>query len=215
MISKIMTLPIPRIIALSGLSRSGKDTVADYMCATYGYKKAAFADKLKDNVANIFGISRAQLERDKDGLIRDQKLWPGWTYRRFMQYYGTELMRDGFGAINPALGKNIWIYSLLDDELRDRFRHDPQFRLIITDVRFKNESRAVEDFAKSLGIMDISIYIQRDSIINTSTHISENDMTGADTHYILANNGGLQELYDNTDRVLLDFKYTDILSGVL
>ncbi len=212
---RTMIFQTPRIVALSGLSRSGKDTVADYMCATYGYNKAAFADKLKDNVATIFGISRAQLERDKDGLIRDQKLWPGWTYRRFMQYYGTELMRDNLGAENPVLGKNIWIYSLLNDELRERFRTNPQYRLIITDVRFKNESQAISDFAKSLGLMDISVFIERDTINSASTHISEKDMTGADTHYILQNNAELQELYDNVDRILLDFKYTDILSGIL
>ena len=36
------------IIGLSGYARSGKDTVAETLVNEYGFKRVAFADKIKD-----------------------------------------------------------------------------------------------------------------------------------------------------------------------
>ena len=52
----------PRIISLSGLQGSGKDTVADMLCERYGYKRISFAATLKDAVAAVFGWDREMLE---------------------------------------------------------------------------------------------------------------------------------------------------------
>ena len=44
------------VILLSGWARSGKDTVADHLCATHGFKRVAFADPLKEAVAAETGL---------------------------------------------------------------------------------------------------------------------------------------------------------------
>lgn len=46
------------IIALSGWRGSGKDTIADYLANNYGYKRIAFADKLKDMTAQQYDVPR-------------------------------------------------------------------------------------------------------------------------------------------------------------
>jgi hypothetical protein len=52
----------PVIIALSGWKRSGKDTVADYLVKTHGFKRLAFADPLKESVAKEFGLTRQVID---------------------------------------------------------------------------------------------------------------------------------------------------------
>ncbi len=46
----------PPIIALTGPGSSGKDTVADYLSDKYGYTKPAFADALRIEVCQAFGV---------------------------------------------------------------------------------------------------------------------------------------------------------------
>lgn len=52
-----------RIIGLHGPARSGKDTIADYLVATYGFMKFAFSDALYREVANAYGLPDESLLR--------------------------------------------------------------------------------------------------------------------------------------------------------
>lgn len=47
-----------KVIAISGWKRSGKDTAAEHLIKEYGFKRIAFADPLKDRVAEEFEIPR-------------------------------------------------------------------------------------------------------------------------------------------------------------
>jgi cytidylate kinase len=44
------------IIGLSGKMRSGKDTIANWLVESYGFKKVGFADKLYDVCRDLFGM---------------------------------------------------------------------------------------------------------------------------------------------------------------
>lgn len=59
-----MKSPTP-IIALTGPAGCGKDTVADYLCATHGFVKLAFADALRLEVCQAFG-AHLDLLLDRD-----------------------------------------------------------------------------------------------------------------------------------------------------
>jgi len=50
------------IFALSGWKASGKDMAADYLVKNHGFTRVSFADPLKDNVAQAFGIPRSSLD---------------------------------------------------------------------------------------------------------------------------------------------------------
>lgn len=50
-----------RLIALHGLPRSGKDTLADYLVQQHGFTKMAFADSLYGELARMFDVLPSSL----------------------------------------------------------------------------------------------------------------------------------------------------------
>ena len=50
------------IVGIAGLIGSGKDTIADYLVNSHGFKRESFAGTLKDAVASVFGWDRILLE---------------------------------------------------------------------------------------------------------------------------------------------------------
>ena len=56
------------IIGLSGKKRSGKDTVAEYLCAHYGFINYGFGDPIKEIARIMFQFTDEQLYgNQKDG----------------------------------------------------------------------------------------------------------------------------------------------------
>lgn len=51
-----------KVIALSGFKKSGKDVAADYLVKHFGFRREAFADILKDMVAEEYGVSREHMD---------------------------------------------------------------------------------------------------------------------------------------------------------
>lgn len=54
-----------KVIAISGYKRSGKDTSADILVKDYNFMRVAFADVLKDMVAQEYGIPREHCDDPK------------------------------------------------------------------------------------------------------------------------------------------------------
>jgi hypothetical protein len=130
------------IVGISGFQGSGKDTIADYLQNIYGFKRDSFAATLKDAVAAVFGWDRELLE----GRTTESRAWretvdPWWanrlnmptlTPRLVLQKWGTEVARKSWHD-------DTWIASL---EYKLTKAHND---IVITDVRFPNEIRAVKD----------------------------------------------------------------------
>jgi hypothetical protein len=130
------------IIGIAGFQGSGKDTIADYLQNIYGFKRDSFAATLKDAVAAVFGWDRELLE----GRTTESRAWreqvdPWWanrlnmpdlTPRLVLQKWGTEVARKSWHD-------DTWIASLENKLVR---AHND---IVITDVRFPNEIRAVRD----------------------------------------------------------------------
>lgn len=51
-----------KVVAISGWARSGKDTAAKILIEDYGFNRIAFADPLKNTVAEQFGFERQSLD---------------------------------------------------------------------------------------------------------------------------------------------------------
>lgn len=124
-----------KIIGITGLKGSGKDTIGDIICKNFDFQKVAFADKLKDIVSVLFDWDRKMLSgfTPEDRAIREQpdefwskKFEKEFTPRMALQKIGTEVMRNN-------LDKSIWVYCLE----RKLINEDGNF--VITDVRFRNE----------------------------------------------------------------------------
>jgi hypothetical protein len=130
------------IIGFVGFIGSGKDTAADYLVNFHGFRRDSFANTLKDAVAAVFGWDRVLLE----GRTAEARAWreevdtwwadrlgkPKLTPRWVLQYWGTEVCRNGFHD-------DIWIASL-ENKMR-KTKDD----IVISDVRFPNEINAIHN----------------------------------------------------------------------
>jgi len=139
----------PRIISLSGLQGSGKDTVADILCERYGYTRISFAASLKDAVAAVFCWDREMLEgrtaearaarEQVDEWWSDRLQMQGLTPRRVLQEWGTDVLRNNFHA-------DIWVASLE----RQLMTAPDNTRFVITDCRFPNELNVLRRLGASI-----------------------------------------------------------------
>jgi len=194
------------IIGICGFIGSGKDTAADYLVNFHGYRRESFAASLKDAVAHVFGWDRTMLE----GRTAESRAWreqpdEWWsnrldrdiTPRYILQYWGTEVIRQGFHD-------DMWIASL---ENKIRTSRD---NIVITDCRFPNEiSGLKQQCGKIIWIQrgitphwyDIAAQANRGSknaikwLAENNIHSSETSWAGTDFDAIIDNDGSIDNLY--------------------
>lgn len=172
----------PRIIGLTGLAGSGKDTVARMLEQDHGFFSLAFADPLRDMIGALLtenGISTAWMydrdlkEKPIDGL-------GGASYRRMAQTLGTEWGRH-------ALGHDFWVNlaTLRVDELA---RHGVQ-AIVVSDVRFLNEAQWVRAQGGQVW------RIHRSATEPVAPHVSEAELLSIQPDHHLDNNGTVEDLW--------------------
>lgn len=175
------------IIAICGHKFSGKSTVARLLHNATGYEVVSFADKLKDITCVLSGCTREDLE---DYDFKELVYVPSYlrpycgdakkpTFRAFLQYFGSEVMR---GA-----NDNIWIDCTLSN---------CEENVIISDCRFPNEAKAV----KARG--GIVIKVVRPDAKAEDTHQSETRIDEIVPDYTLWNDTTLENLVANVDSLV-------------
>lgn len=186
------------LLGLTGLKNSGKDTVAAYLIKEYGYERRAFADKLKQSAAAIFGINPSEFEtlkNDENARVRietldagDVKVLAGMSVREFLQRYGTESHRDIFG-------NNFWVDQVLPvgGYYADR-------DIVITDVRYVGEALR---FQQLRGYV---IRVVRDKNAPVDQHSSEMHQAAIDADYELDNSGTIKDIPEKVDRMLKELR---------
>jgi hypothetical protein len=215
------------VVGLVGLIGSGKDTAADYLCNSHGFRRDSFANTLKDAVSVVFGWDRTLLE----GRTAESRAWreevdtwwsdrldiPNLTPRWVLQYWGTDVCRNNFHD-------DIWIASL---ENKIRKTKD---NIVISDVRFTNEIRAIKNsggivvrikrgedpewFKYALdynaGPSRIGWALGKDRLIKLGIHASEYSWVGGDIDYEVSNDGTIDDLYDQIKNLLPNQLTTEI-----
>jgi hypothetical protein len=197
------------IIGLVGFIGSGKGTVGDIL-EQKGFIKDSFAKPLKDACAVMFGWSRELLEgdtemsrkwREEPDSYWSEKFGREFTPREALQKMGTEAGRDVFH-------KDIWVISLLN---RAKGKD-----VVVTDVRFQNEIQYIQDNG---GIVirvkrgedpDWFPLLEKIQLDGNRTkfmqfeniHKSEWDWVGCEFDYTIGNNGTIQDLGKDVERVL-------------
>jgi len=200
------------IIGFVGFIGSGKDTAADYLVNFHGFRRDSFANTLKDAVAAVFGWDRVLLEgRTKEAREWREQVDPWWaerlnkpnlTPRWILQYWGTEVCRNGFHD-------DIWIASL---ENKMRKTRD---NIVISDVRFPNEIKAIhnaggivvrvkrgddpewyEDAVNmNAGPQNMSWAISKMRMEQRKIHASETAWVGGAIDTTIDNNGTIDDLF--------------------
>jgi hypothetical protein len=197
------------IMGICGWIGSGKDTIADYLVNFHGYRRESFANSLKDAVSAVFGWDRILLEgRTQAAREWREQVDPWWaarlnmpnlTPRWVLQYWGTEVCRHSFHD-------DIWIASL-ENKLRNSKDH-----IVISDCRFPNEVASIKNAGGQV------IWVRRGALpewyelaVNhkesmatayPEVHISEYSWVETKFDYVLDNNGTVQDLYDQVEKLI-------------
>lgn len=204
------------IISVTGFIGSGKSTIADYLVSHYGFVEESFANSLKDAISVIFNWDRQLLE----GKSAESREWreqvdPWWskrlhmpklTPRWIMQYWGTEVCRYGFQS-------EIWVASL-ENKLRGC-----DSNVVISDCRFQNEFNALRNLGAHLvkvnrgddpeWVADVIAANNGDHqaitrIHQLGIHESEREWIGENFNTVIDNNGTVEELYRQIDKLMED-----------
>ena len=183
-------MQLPRIIGLLARSRSGKDTVCDYIIAKYtkcnehglnpmqSVVKRRLAQPIKDAVCALYGFTHDQLESDdKDNIHHDIGISP----RTAMVYITRNTMEQ--------MGHDFFSRRLFNDI--DSMNIDAD-TIIIPDVRYKHD---IHEIQKRGGIL---IKLERQNGPKYEWEHAIDEMSG---NYTIQNNGSLQELYAKVDAI--------------
>jgi len=204
------------IIGFVGFIGSGKDTAADYLVNFHGFRRDSFANTLKDAVAAVFGWDRTLLEgRTKEAREWREQVDPWWakrldmpqlTPRWILQYWGTEVCRQGFHD-------DIWIASV-ENKMRKTTDN-----IVISDVRFPNEIKAIHNAGGKV------IWVQRGELPSwhimagkanngdtfaaeklkaLGVHASETAWVGKDIDYTIQNNSSIDDLFEQIKNLVED-----------
>jgi hypothetical protein len=203
------------IIGICGFIGSGKDTIADYLVNFHEFRRDSFASTLKDAVAAVFGWDRDLLEgRTKAAREWREQVDPWWaerlgmptlTPRWVLQYWGTEVCRNGFHD-------DIWIASL-ENKLRRSGDN-----IVISDCRFPNEIKAIKAQGGRIVWVqrgelpewyDLAVESNRGGFNHMKTaypdvHVSETAWVGTDFDIVIDNNGNIEDLYRQVKSLALD-----------
>ena len=208
------------IIGFVGFIGSGKDTAADYLVNFLGFRRDSFANTLKDAVAAVFGWDRVLLEgRTKEAREWREQRDEWWsnrlgrdiTPRWVLQYWGTEVCRQGFHD-------DIWIASL---ENKIRKTGD---NIVISDVRFPNEIKAIHNAGGLVvrikrgddpvwyqdainmneGRGNMSWLLSTERMKKLGIHASETAWVGGEIDHTVWNDSSIDDLFDQIRSLVED-----------
>lgn len=178
-------------VALTGLARSGKDTVGRIL-AGYGYHRVSFADGVRQVALALDPI----IDVGANGVVRRLSTFlDAYGYeqakatpevRRLYQRIGTEAGRDVFGP-------DVWVDIALKAV---EAVADP---LVFTDVRFGNEALAARKRGQLDGRGTILVRMVREigneTLTNgTGNHPSETGVATMTVDHEVANDGTIGDL---------------------
>lgn len=169
------------IVGLSGYARSGKDEAAKVLVEEFGFRRVAFADKLREFLYALNPI----VAMKHDGWVYVQDVIDVYTWDGYKETeYGPEirrlLQRLGTEAGRQVMWDSIWIDAALTGYSEDA-------RIVVTDCRFPNEAQAIKSRGGKVW------RITREGVGPANSHASETSLDDWRFDAWLDNNGTLEE----------------------
>jgi hypothetical protein len=205
------------ILGLLGFIGSGKGTVASQLVNEFNFRQDSFATSLKDACAAIFDWPRDLLEGDTsesrefreipDEWWSEKLLIPNFSPRLALQLIGTDSLRNNFN-------QDLWFLTL-----QNRIRKNPNQNVVISDVRFPNEIKFIQEQGGTLIRVNrgpTPIWYETALMANkgnslakevmtktySSAHFSEWAWCGSTVQYELSNDGGRESLEEKVREVV-------------
>ena len=196
-----------KIVAISGWKRSGKDTAANYLVEEYGYTRVAFADVLKDMVAQEYNIPRNYCDDPdkKESALEQYPVNPQDAFSRAI----AEIMKGEFrnlngkphwtpralcilkGSVNRSVTSKYWTQRAIDvirNIALSNFNGDSNVEgIVISDLRYNSE---VEQLREAFGDNLITVRVNRFDTCE-STDASERDLDNAKFDLVIENRESL------------------------
>lgn len=178
-------------IALTGLARAGKDSVAARLVSEHGYVRVAFADKLKESALRA------------DPFICGNEREGNWARLSYVVgIYGWERAKDDFPEVRRFLQEHgqavreldpmFWVRAALP-AMREAW--DAGQPVVITDVRYANEADWARKYFDLIRVMRPGQ--------TPGQHRSEREMLEYDVPNWVWNDGSLEDLARKVDRLVL------------
>jgi hypothetical protein len=205
------------IIGLLGFIGSGKGTVASHLVDEYNFIQDSFAASLKDTCSAVFGWPRNLLEGDTKESREWRELvdpwWseklniPGFSPRYALQVMGTDVLRNHFN-------QDLWFITI-----QNRIRKNPGQHVVISDVRFPNEIKFIQEqsgilvkinrgpapvWYETAVLANKGNSLAKEAMTKTysSAHLSEWAWVGSKFDYELDNNGSLEFLKSQVTEII-------------
>ena len=195
---------MPKIIAICGAKRSGKDVLAEHLVKNYNYEKIAFADPLKLVVKSLFNFDDDQvgIGEDKGSNRKDiiDERW-GIAPRAALQFFGTEIMQEKIQELLPTIKRNFFANTL-----KNRIENAEEGKkFVISDLRFIHEYDMLANIS-NIGHKDKMIVRvirpSKNRIKEQEPHISEVEYTNIPYDIIMINNGSIDEYISRFEKLI-------------
>lgn len=206
--------PAPRLIGLSGMKQSGKDTVAQIIMEQQpSFVRLAFADPMKamalainplivvdvddwEKLPDFAGevLAGASGIHDDRGFLCVYRLSEvverlGWEAAKKITDVRVFLQRLGTEGGRRCIHENVWVDRTMADVIQALNDHHS---VVITDVRFRNEIRSIQLYGGQLWRVN-RLSLQEDTSA-TGKHTSEHEWRSVVPDRFIENNGTLADL---------------------
>lgn len=188
------------LIGITGIKGVGKDTVGQYLVDKHEFRRLAFADKMYEALSNLFdfpldkvqslkGNTESEIPYAEVILQFGSTEW-SWTWREFIQRFGTEMGRETFGS-------DFWIDRWQDAWVDISFLEPDVKNVVVTDVRFNNEAHHIQFCGGFI------LEVTREGY-ESDGHISEEGIDKTLIDAQITNDGTFEELYKDIDQFMED-----------
>jgi hypothetical protein len=181
------------IVGLGHVARVGKDVAAAALSRDLGYRRIAFADKLRELALAADPIVTGATQTANIGIGRGRLSWVvqgiGWEEAKEIYPEVRKFLQDlGLGA-RKTFGEDFWV---------ERALHNVSGDVVVSDVRFHNEAEAIRDRGGFL------IRIDRPGR-HAEGHVSETALAGFEGwDAVIVNDGTVQDLEMRVVQVVKD-----------
>lgn len=176
-------------IGIIGRANTGKDTAGAWFVHQRGYRRVAFADPLKEAALKldpIVGTDDSDICVEGERLSEVVSFW-GWEQAKSEPEVRRILQE--LGAAVRALDEDFWLRLALAKATKANEQGVP---VVITDVRYRNEAASLVRAGFRL------LHIDRPGV-ERMAHASENDLGPEDAHFLVRNDGTVDDLYARLD----------------